>query len=138
MAMGTDNGGQVLQGAKILVLEDEFFIALDVEAAMQTAGADVVGPFADLPQALAAASREDLSLAVLDIRLVSTTTKPVCDLLTERKIPFFFYSGQPLPDDMAVKYGKVPFVDKPARMDELVEAATLLLRAGRNKSELLA
>lgn len=44
MAMGTDNGGQVLQGAKILVLEDEFFIALDVEAAMQTAGADVVGP----------------------------------------------------------------------------------------------
>lgn len=111
------------------VVEDEFFIAVDIEAALTQEGAEVVGPFSVLEEALAAAETEALSLAVLDIRLAGTNTQRVCDVLDDRGIPFFFHSGQPLPESMAVKYGQIPFIDKPARMSELVDAARLLNQA---------
>ena len=131
---GTDNEG-VLRGTRGLVVEDELFIALDIEAALQEAGADVVGPFSELSDAVAAAENETLSFAILDIRLARVTTQPVCDLLTERGIPFLFYSGQPLPEAMTAHYGRVSFIDKPARMADLVHAAKLLLPVSGERSD---
>src|SRR5512132_362784 len=58
-----------LSGARILVVEDEVFIALDLQATLTDAGAEVIGPSFTLEQAFTLASRENLSAAILDVRL---------------------------------------------------------------------
>lgn len=116
-----------LYGARILVVEDEIWIALDLQAAFLDAGAQVVGPCATLEAALEAARNEALALAVLDIRLGTTTTERVIDLLTGRGIPFFYYSGQTLPDEMRKKGNGAVVVTKPARQQDIVGAAARVL-----------
>lgn len=127
--MRSADQSQILKGARVLVVEDELLIALDMEMAFRAAGAEVVGPCYVLPSALRVARNEPLSLAVLDIRLDHVTTKDVSDVLNQRGIPFFFYSGQSLPAEMQDNYGSVPFVGKPATQEELVSVARAVLSA---------
>ncbi|AEG56870.1 response regulator [Sinorhizobium meliloti] len=121
--------GRLLEGARVLVVEDEIWIALDLEAAFLDVGAQVVGPCATLEAALVAAKNEALALAVLDIRLGTKTTERVIDLLNERGIPFFFYSGQTLPDDMRKKSNGAVVVAKPATQQDIVGTAAGVLIA---------
>ncbi|MBB4183500.1 CheY-like chemotaxis protein [Sinorhizobium terangae] len=120
---------QLLCGARILIAEDEILIALDIEAAFRDAGADIVGPCATLGSALDAVRKEALSLAVLDVRLGAATTEEVSDLLSERGIPFLFYTGQTLPAEMQRKCDGAVIVDKPATQQDLVDAAAKVLAA---------
>lgn len=57
--------------ARVLVVEDEFLIALVLEDALRAAGYTVVGVAATFDQAVALAEREQPDLAVMDIRLAS-------------------------------------------------------------------
>jgi DNA-binding NtrC family response regulator len=117
------NENQLLCGARILIAEDEILIARDMEGAFLDAGAEVVGPCTTLPEARDAARKERLSLAVLDMRLGRETTEDVVDLLTERGIPFLFYSGQTLPEEMKRKCNGAMVIEKPAPQQDLVAAA---------------
>ncbi|MDX0285462.1 response regulator [Sinorhizobium meliloti] len=128
MARKSDDRG-LLEGVRVLVVEDEIWIALDLEGAFLDVGAQVVGPCATLEAALVAAKNEALALAVLDIRLGTTTTERVIDLLNERGIPFFFYSGQTLPDDMRKKSNGAVVVAKPATQQDIVGTAAGVLIA---------
>jgi DNA-binding NtrC family response regulator len=114
---------QRLQGVRVLVVEDEIMIALDVEATLADAGADVVGLCITLSEALAAAAAtENLSVATLDIRLGKDTSETVAMLLAERGIPFIFYSGQRLPNEMRERWPLSLLLAKPADPSQLVEA----------------
>ncbi|MGK9264639.1 response regulator [Sinorhizobium meliloti] len=128
MARKNDDG-RPLEGVKVLVVEDEIWIALDLEAALLDGGAQVVGPCATLETALVAAKNEAFALAVLDIRLGTATTEGVIDLLNERGIPFFFYSGQTLPDDMRKKGNGAVVIVKPATQQDIVGTAAGVLTA---------
>jgi len=54
---------------RILVVEDDYFVALDLEGGLRAAGLDVVGPVPTAEEALALAKSEKPLLAVMDIRL---------------------------------------------------------------------
>ncbi|ODR90257.1 response regulator [Sinorhizobium alkalisoli] len=118
-----------LRGTRILIAEDEILIALDLEAAFCDAGAEIIGPFMTLPEALDAAQSELFSIAILDISLGTATTEAVSDLLTDRGIPFLFYSGQRLTPEMQRKWGDAVLIDKPAAQDDIVSAAIKILAA---------
>lgn len=92
---------QKLQGIRILVVEDEFLLAMDIESAIREAGGEVVGPVVSLEEAVATAEREDLNAAVLDLNLRGEMSYPVAEVLDSRRIPFLFatgYSQGRLPD----------------------------------------
>ncbi|MDX0509819.1 response regulator [Sinorhizobium medicae] len=127
--VGKSENGRFLQGLRVLVVEDEVWIALDLEAAFVDVGAQVVGPCGTLETALVAAKNEALALAVLDIRLGTATTERVIDLLNERGIPFFFYSGQTLPDEMRKKSNGAVVMVKPAMQQDIVGKAVEVLMA---------
>jgi two-component system, response regulator PdtaR len=57
--------------ARVLVVEDDFLIAMQTEAALRDAGFHVVGPAATAEEAVALATQERPFLAVMDIRLAS-------------------------------------------------------------------
>jgi CheY-like chemotaxis protein len=76
-----------LAGRRILLVEDEFLIAMEVEDVLRDLGAEVVGPFARLEPALGVVHREKLDGAVLDVRLNGDTIEPVAAVLISRGVP---------------------------------------------------
>ncbi len=57
---------------RVLVVEDDFLIAMQSEVALTAAGFEVVGPATTAEEAVALASEAQPTLAVMDIRLAST------------------------------------------------------------------
>src|SRR4051812_39815714 len=87
------DGTAALADARILVVEDDFLISLELQSILSDAGAEVVGPARSVEGGLALVS-EKLSAALLDLRLGKTAVTPVAQRLAALGIPFLFYTGQ--------------------------------------------
>lgn len=119
-------GEQPLQNQRILVVEDEFVIAVAIEAALSEAGADVVR-VRDVPDAVQNCADQTLSAALLDVRLGRQTTEAVADMLVSRNIPFIFYSGHGLPEEMRSKHPQASVLLKPIPPNLLISAMVELI-----------
>ena len=88
---------RMLQGRRVLVVEDEALIGMLLEDELLRAGAEVVGPAYSVTEALElidqAAADGGLSAAVLDINLEGETVSPVADRLAALSVPFVFATG---------------------------------------------
>lgn len=74
--------------ARILIVEDEFLVALLMEETVRTLGHEVVGPVGVLTDAMRLAGTEDLSAAILDVHLQhGERVYPVVPILRRRGIP---------------------------------------------------
>lgn len=83
-----------LSGRRILLVEDEYFIADDMVRKFEESGAEVVGPFSRVEDAMAAlSSNPHLDGAVLDINLQGRMVFPLADELTARCVRFVFATG---------------------------------------------
>ena len=82
-----------LEGRRILIVEDEYLIAHDVAERLTLCGAEVVGPAADIDDALAAIRENVVDAAVLDLNLAGRTDFRVADELLRRNLPFVFATG---------------------------------------------
>ncbi|MCC5622640.1 hypothetical protein [Nostoc sp. CHAB 5715] len=78
---------------RVLVVEDESLLALDIADQLVNAGYDVVGPATSVKMAQRLIGAEGCDAAVLDVNLGNETVDPVAFNLQERGIPFFFLSG---------------------------------------------
>ena len=76
-----------LAGKRILIIEDEYFIASDIKRALTGVGAVAVGPAGTLESALALAE-EDIDLALLDVNLEGEHSYPIANRLRDRAVPF--------------------------------------------------
>lgn len=117
-----------LEGCKILLVEDEFFQAMDAKSWLEKAGAEVVGPtgFAEDVPALLHATRVDA--AVVDINLGAGASYFVAHTLRDRGVPFMFltgYGSASVPDDLA----DVPRLAKPANERKVLAAVRDLIAA---------
>src|SRR5262245_55353412 len=83
------NGGAL----KVLVVEDEFLVAMDIESMLEELGCQVVASVPRLRKALDVASSLDFDLAVLDINLAGEVVYPLAFRLNERGTPFMFTTG---------------------------------------------
>ncbi len=83
----------VLNGLRVLVVEDELLIAMMIEDLLAEQFCVVVGPFSAVADALAVARSEKLDLAVLDVNVHGEKIYPVGELLAARRIPFILLSG---------------------------------------------
>ena len=109
-----------LAGKRILILEDEYFIASDLERALEKAGAVVVGPVGDLAKGLALAEAEAIDAAVLDVNLGGNVSYAVAEKLADRAVPYMFLTGYDawsLPD----AYRSTPRVAKPFPMRAVLD-----------------
>ena len=78
---------------RILVVEDEVLIAIEIEDTLLDMGCVVVGPAGKLSTALRLAADEMLDGAILDVNINGGTVFPVAEKLLERGIPFVLASG---------------------------------------------
>jgi CheY-like chemotaxis protein len=101
-----------LEGCRVLVVEDEAPVALDLQRTLQDEGCVVIGPVAWLERAVRRASREPIDVALLDVNLAGSPVFPVADALAARDIPFVFLTGYDstiLPE----RFRQRPFCQKP-------------------------
>lgn len=128
-----DNAYPVLEGLRVLVVDDEAVIALEIEYVLTDAGAAVVGPVGMVEEALALVRSERLSAAVLDVRLSGESIESVADALFERDVPFIFYSGQVESDATLNRWPRASFVAKPAPSSVLTEAVRRVVDAAPSR-----
>jgi DNA-binding response OmpR family regulator len=117
-----------LQGVHVLVVEDDLLISMEISSVLADAGADVVGPSRTVAEALALIDREDISAAILDVRLGQETVAPVARSLSQRQIPFVFYTGQVTTDPIWGEWPTSKVISKPATPQTLVVAVASLAR----------
>ena len=115
-----------LEGRKILILEDEAPIALNLASAVQQAGGTVVGPVSSVDAAHAAMADHRLDGALLDIRLRNETSFPLADVLAVLHVPFVFVSGLSSAL-MPYTHRERLLFDKPYETDRVIEALARLL-----------
>ncbi len=111
----------MLEGARLLVVEDDIILLMELEWLLGDAGAEAVLACGTVGDALAAVERESLAGAVLDWRLGGETSAPVARRLALLKIPFIFYTAQTGMADFREWPASI-VVSKPARPREIVAA----------------
>lgn len=97
---------------RVLVVEDEYFIADDVMRALREVGIEVVGPVPDRDTALALLDKYAVDGAVLDINLRGELAYPIADILLARGIPLMFATGYD-PSTVPSRFRDVPCWSKP-------------------------
>lgn len=108
-------------GKRILVVEDDYFIAKCLARDLRRAGAEVLGPAPTVGEALDLIAAGPLDGAVLDVNLRGEMAFPVADALARSGVPFIFATGYSA-DMLPRRYAAVPRCDKPVDPDALAAA----------------
>lgn len=121
----------VLAGKRILVVEDEYFIAQDVCDVLRDCGADIVGPAWRLDQGVRLAKESDpLHGAVLDLNLAGTISADIAHTLQARNICFILLTGYDV-GAIAEEFCDVPHLVKPFDADELCHVVSREIAASQ-------
>src|SRR3712207_2395001 len=125
--MASTAGTGALAYRRVLIVEDEYFLADDMAQVLRKFGAQVVGPVQTTDKALALLAEEPVDAAILDINLKGQMVFPVADALREQGVPFVFATGY---DASAVPetYRDVPRWEKPFKPEALAKALPGIVR----------
>lgn len=126
---GDMNGMGRLRG-RVIIVEDEALLLLELEDALVGEGLDVVGTAARLDTALTLATQASFDLAILDMNLAGERIDPVARIIAQRGISIVFltgYGGRTMPPGVAA-----PVLDKPFTMNTLRPLLTNLLDKSRD------
>lgn len=118
---------EFLSGLRVLVVEDEMMVLLNIESILADLGCEAISAAATVESALALLDAERFDCAMLDVNLGGQTSYPIADALVARSIPFVFSTGYS-DDRIAVRFGDRPVLKKPYSDDELSAALARLLR----------
>lgn len=115
-----------LTGCRILVVEDEYLIAIEMERWLQEAGAVVAGPVSNAVQALALIEKAKPDAAVLDVHLRDDLVYSVADQLSALGVPYLFATGEVRIAGLS-DYRSHPVLGKPILDTEFVRAVSRLV-----------
>ncbi|WP_137153930.1 response regulator [Rhizobium sp. FKL33] len=108
-----------LDGCAVLVVEDNYFVAVDTQRTLITAGAVVFGPAANEQDAMRMMQTMSPTFAVVDVNLGQGPSFHVAEALADRGVPFIFvtgYSDLDAPD----RFKDIVRIEKPAPMENIV------------------
>jgi DNA-binding response OmpR family regulator len=124
----------LLDGLRILVLEDEFLIAMDVEQLCRDHGAGDVVIARDLADVDGKDVAAQFDAAIVDLMLSGASTLDFASRLREVGLPFVFASGYADSEEIKASFPGIRLIAKPYSGDDLVEAvATACGRGPRLK-----
>jgi DNA-binding response OmpR family regulator len=114
----------------VLLLEDEYLIALDAKQILQTLGIDKVEIVATLDDAEKRAEDGQFDLAVLDVNINGRFSFPIARTFGKRGIPVVFASGYELRDRTLLDFENVVCITKPYTSACLKKAVSAALAKG--------
>ena len=110
----------MLNRAPILIVEDEPFIALELQISVEDAGGEVVGPVGSVSAALALLQSCIVAAAILDVHLRDRDVTPVAEALVTLKVPMVFHTAEGLPPHLLVRYPDAIVYQKPVAAELLL------------------
>jgi DNA-binding response OmpR family regulator len=111
-----------LSGLRVLIVEDNFNIAVGLARHLKAQGAEIAGPAGTISEALALIDNtERIDHAALDINIRGALVYPVVDALRSKGVPVLFMTGY---DQKTVRqgYDDIPCLQKPFTIERLIEA----------------
>jgi DNA-binding NtrC family response regulator len=118
MTIATLNSSSKFDDTRVLIVEDEPFIAWDLAQAVESAGGVVIGPAATVAQALALVQASVLEGAILDVHLPDGHIGPVLESLRQH-VAVVIHSGVGLPQEVRDRFPHVPVYFKPTPVEVL-------------------
>ena len=126
---GTDSAGsdpQPLRGKRLLIIEDEPLVAMEMATQLANAGADIVGQAGNTSSALQMIADEGFDAALLDANLGGEAVDEIAASLTRKNIPFAFVSGYGR-DSLPKSFANAELMSKPFDPSRLLAVASGLL-----------
>jgi CheY-like chemotaxis protein len=124
VSSNVDNGE--LQGRRVLVIEDEILVAMDIETVLSDAGLEIAGRAGTLPQARRLISELDYDLVLLDGNLGGEFVGELAASLAARHVPFAFATGYGR-DGVPEGFRDRPVLAKPFTPEQLLGMVRRLL-----------
>ncbi len=130
MRAGDDMGNDGLKNARVLVLEDDYYLATDLQNALEAAGAVVIGPFADTLDADRALAAGRPDCALVDLNLGRGISFELPRTLARLAVPFALVTGY---DRAAIpnEFAAIVRVEKPIGVRNVIELVERLLAPGQ-------
>jgi PAS domain S-box-containing protein len=119
-------GKERLDGKRILVVEDEPLVAMDLESSLTAAGCEIVGPAGTLDKARPLIAEAHCDAALIDVNLAGQPIDELAAALTRQNIPFAFVTGYG-PEALPRAFQEAVVLRKPFSEDQLLAVVELLL-----------
>lgn len=103
---------------RVLLVEDNMLIALDLEEILKGYGCRVVGPSMTVREALEVLDREEVDIAVVDYLLEDGEAAPLARALDDKGIPFAICTGAG-EAELCTLYPNTPILGKPYNPDDV-------------------
>ncbi len=104
---------------RILLVEDNFIVALHLQRGLERLEYEVVGPASGVKEGVALATNADIDAAVLDVTLQDGDCSPIATVLKARSCPFLFATGHSDPPFGEGRWAEVLVMLKPIALSEL-------------------
>lgn len=118
-----------LEGMKILIVEDEALIAMELDEAIRNAGAESEIA-TKVAEALRKISESNFDAAILDVNLNGKRSDVLAAALTRRNIPFAFVTGYGR-DTLPAAFRQAALLSKPFNPSEVAQTLTSLFDTPR-------
>lgn len=123
--MTTNSEQSKLSARSVLVVEDEYYLAIEVAEQIERDGGSVIGPFATAGEGLASLADRTPDCALVDINTGEGPSFVLADALLAQGVPFAFLTGYDagsVPD----RFSGIERVQKPAHTRTVIEALSKL------------
>lgn len=117
---------QRLRNKRILVVEDEPLVAMDLISALEEDGCEIVGPAANVDSARNLIDKGEFDAALLDANLGGQTVDELAAAITRLNIPFAFVSGYGR-ENLPQAFRQAPLIDKPYGRSQLFAVLSQLI-----------
>lgn len=124
-------GPDALLGRRILIVEDEAMVALEIDYGVQELGGEVIGPAYSLENAQELVdAHPDIDGAILDVNLGGKDVYPVAHILQLRGVPFLFHTGHGSPVELMKLFPSAGVYIKPAPVSRLLAQLATMIGGG--------
>ena len=119
-------GRDRLAGKRIVVVEDEPLVSMEIEGCLESAGCVVLGPAGRLAKAKALIAEAECDAALLDANLAGERVDELAAMLAKRNVPFAFVTGYGR-DALPAGYRERIVLGKPFSQDRLLAVVERLI-----------
>jgi two-component SAPR family response regulator len=116
-----------LRGQRILIVEDEWLVAIELQALLEQQGCIVLGPVNTVARALTLLDRERPDFALLDLNLNGQQSTPVASVLSAQRVPFVVVTGYGEAASRKPDMQAAPYIGKPVDHRALVRLLSQML-----------
>ena len=124
--------GGLPEGCRVLIVEDEFLIALFLQETLEDEGCRIVGPVGRVSEAVLLVGQGGIDAALLDAGLAGEPVTAVADALEAGNVPFVFHSGYG-PEHLPQRHRHRPLLRKPCEPSDIVAAISAAIDKGGHR-----